>query len=65
MVAPPAPDNPYITYKWWKENTINLRVTPSSVVKFPNGYSIEKYNLTPAEIALPYDHNYDPGLGFR
>ncbi|HUD09481.1 MAG TPA: glycosyltransferase family 39 protein [Patescibacteria group bacterium] len=64
VVAPPAPTSPY-TYKWWKENTINLKKAPSAVINFPNGYQIEKYNLTSEEIALPYNHNYDPGLGFR
>jgi hypothetical protein len=65
VIAPQAVDNPYISYKWWKENTINLRIPPNSVINFPNGYSIEKYNLSPEQIALPYNHNYDPGLGFR
>jgi len=65
VIAPQAVDNPYISYKWWKENTINLKLAPNSVINFPNGYTIEKYNLTKEEIALPYDRNYDPGLGFR
>jgi hypothetical protein len=65
VVAPPSPDNPYISYKWWKENTINLKKAPVSVIYFPNGYEIEKYNLSNEEINLPYNHNYDPGLGFR
>jgi hypothetical protein len=65
VVAPQAVSNPYITYKWWKENTINLKKDPVSVINFPNGYQIEKYNLTPADIALPWNHTYDPGLGFR
>jgi hypothetical protein len=65
VVAPPAPDNPYLSYEWWKENTINIKKNPVLTVNFPNGYKIEKYNLTPAEIAEPYDKSYDPGLGFR
>jgi hypothetical protein len=65
VVAPQAKNNPYITYKWWKENTINIRKNPISVVNFPNGYQIEKYILTSEEINATYNKTYDPGLGFR
>lgn len=65
IVAPAAKDNPFITYKWWKENTINIKKDPVSVINFSNGYQIEKYNLTAEEIAAPYNKTYDPGLGFR
>lgn len=65
IVAPQAVDNPFITYKWWKENTINIRSNPISVINFSNGYKIEKYNFTKKEIDIPYNKNYDPGLGFR
>jgi hypothetical protein len=65
VVAPQALDNPFITYKWWKENTINIRTNPVSVINFSNGYKIEKYNFTKEEIEAPYNHTFDPGLGFR
>jgi hypothetical protein len=65
VVAPQAVDNPFISYKWWKENTINIRKNPVSVITFPNGYTIEKYNFTKEEIEAPYNKTYDPGLGFR
>jgi len=65
VVAPKAKNNSYVTYKWWKENTLNLKLNPDSVINFPNGYAIERYILSKEEIALPYNKNYDPGLGFR
>lgn len=65
VVAPPAPDNPYLSYKWWKENTINLKKDPVETITFANGYKVEKYNLTDEEIKAPYNRAYDPGLGFR
>lgn len=65
VVAPQAKDNPFISYKWWKENTVNIRKSPVSQINFPNGYMIEKYNFTKEEIDAPYNKTYDPGLGFR
>ena len=65
VVAPPAPDNPYLSYLWWKENTINLKAVPVETITFANGYKIEKYDLTDEEIKVPFNKAYDPGLGFR
>ena len=65
IVAPQAINNPFITYKWWKENTINIKKDPVSTINFPNGYKIEKYYFTKEEISAPYNKTYDPGLGFR
>ena len=65
VVAPPAPDNPYLSYKWWKENRANIKKEPVSTVTFPNGYKIEKYELTSDEIKVAPAADIDPGLGFR
>lgn len=65
IIAPPAPNNPYQNYNWWKENRINITKRPSAVINFENGYKIEKYNLTDDEIKVPFDRGIDPGLGFR
>ncbi len=65
VVAPPAPDNPYLSYEWWKENEVKITKQPVSTLNFQNGYKIEKYMLTPDETKIPPVPNIDPGLGFR
>jgi len=32
---------------------------------FPNGYKIEKYELTNEEVKVDFDKRVDPELGFR
>ncbi len=65
IVAPPAPNNPYLSYTWWRNVRVKIDKNPTSVVIFPNGYKIEKYVLTDTETKIPYDHGIDPGLNFR
>lgn len=65
VVAPPAIDNPYLSYKWWKEERIKITKDPEAVYTFPNGYLIEKYILTNEEVKVDFDRGVDPGLGFR
>ncbi len=65
IVAPPAPDNPYLSYNWWKTQRLKINIKPTSVFIFPNGYKIEKYNLNSKQIAIPFDPGIDPGLSFR
>ncbi|KKP79715.1 MAG: hypothetical protein UR81_C0041G0010 [Candidatus Levybacteria bacterium GW2011_GWB1_35_5] len=62
VVAPPAIDNPYLSYKWWKEERIKITKDPKAVYTFPNGYQIEKYELTEEEIKVPFDKGVDQGL---
>ncbi|MBI3984991.1 MAG: glycosyltransferase family 39 protein [Candidatus Levybacteria bacterium] len=65
VVAPPARDNPYLSYKWWKEERIKITKVPVSTYKFPNGYLIEKYELSDEETKVDFDRSVDPGLSFR
>lgn len=63
--APPPPNNPYMLDSWWTINSIKINKTPQSVFNYPNGYKVERYELTPAEIAVPWDQQEDSGLHFR
>lgn len=65
VVAPPAKDNPYLSYKWWKEERLNIKKDPIKIISFPNGYKIEKYEFTKEEVEQPFDRGIDPGLSFR
>ncbi len=62
---PPPPNNPYMTYNWWKINRLKLEATPSAVITYPNGYIVEKYELKDKDVQTPFDPGIDPGLGFR
>ena len=65
IIAPPAPDNPYLSYEWWKETRLQIKNKPLSTFTFPNGYKIEKYVLSESDIKIPFDRGVDPGLSFR
>lgn len=65
VIAPPPRDNPYMQDEWWRINQLHITSQPASTMHFDNGYKIEKYTLTDAEIAFPIDPNIDPGIIFR
>lgn len=65
IIAPPPPDNPYMRDEWWRINQIKITTNPQSVIKFENGYKIEKYLLNEKEMQIPFDPNINPGLHFR
>lgn len=65
IVAPPAANNPYLSYEWWKKERIKITKNPQNTYIFPNGYKIEKYELSDDEIKVPFDKSVDPGLSFR
>lgn len=60
-----AAPHPYMKDKWWKENQINIVKEPELTISYPNGYKIEKYQLTEEEITIPFDPSINPGIHFR
>lgn len=65
IAEPPPSDNPYMKSDWWIKNQIKISATPSSILTFPNGYQILKYNLTEEETKISFDPSVDPGINFR
>lgn len=65
VAAPHPPADPFMKDEWWRTNQVNIRREPDEVVKFENGYKIEKYFLTAAEQRVTFDPAIDPGLHFR
>lgn len=65
VIAPPAENNPYLSYEWWKTKRLNIKSKPVLTINFENGYKIEKYNLDKKEVNEPFDRGIDPGLSFR
>lgn len=65
FIAPPPADNPYMKDEWWRVNLLHINKDPSLIIRFDNGYKIEKYKLTDEEINVPTEQSIDPGIHFR
>jgi hypothetical protein len=65
VIAPPPKNNPLMSANWWKQEKLHLTKNPDKVLNFASGYTIERYTLTPEEIAVPADSQIDPGIFFR
>lgn len=60
-----APQNgTYMTYEWMKQK-LAITGEPVTTQTFPSGYVIQKFLLTPEEIAKPFDEGINPGLHYR
>lgn len=65
VIAPPPPDKIGMTDSWWRINQARIGAKAEKVINFPNGYKIEKYNLSVDEQKIPYDPAIDTGIHFR
>ncbi|OGD86570.1 hypothetical protein A2870_02135 [Candidatus Curtissbacteria bacterium RIFCSPHIGHO2_01_FULL_41_11] len=68
VLAPAALSDPYAKYfkaDWWTKNTLRIDKQPQSAIDYPNGYRVERYELTPEEMTVPWDKSGDTGIHFR
>ncbi len=65
LAAPPPPDKPGMSDEWWTKNQVKIRIPPVYQEVFPNGYKIEKYVLSEADLKIPFDPVIDTGIHFR
>lgn len=65
IAAPPPPNDPYMTHVWWRKNSVKISSEPIKTKKFPNGFTIEKFNLSKAEQNIPHDKTIELGIHFR
>ena len=65
IAAPPPADNPYMTTLWWIRNEAKISNESAKTEKFPSGFTIEKFNLTPEEQKIQHDKNIELGIHFR
>lgn len=68
VIAPPPKDNPYMLPGFWKEKQVNIDMSlhpKISSVEAPNGYRIERYELTEEETKVSFDPSINPGIHFR
>jgi len=66
--APPPINDPYAKYmksQYWVANSIKISGESNKTVTYPNDYKVERYELTPEEIAIPFDKYEDTGIHFR
>lgn len=56
LVYEPAPlDRPYLNGEDWRTGLVKIHTSPVKVIKFPNGYKIEKYVLDENQLKIPSD----------
>lgn len=65
IAAPPPSNDPYMTYVWWRINKVRIAAKPVQTVKFPNGFTVEKYILNEEERKIVHDKTIELGLHFR
>lgn len=66
IIAAPAPVNDsYMTHVWWRKAPVGILSEPVKIKKFPSGFTIEKFNLTPEEQKIPHDKAIELGIHFR
>ena len=65
IAAPPPGNNPYMTHVWWRKVQVKISSEPTETKKFPNGFTIEKFNLSPEEQLIPHVKAIELGIHFR
>jgi len=65
IAQPPPANDPYMTHVWWRKVPVQISSEPKIVKKFPNGYVIEKFELTSKEQRIPHDKSIELGIHFR
>ena len=65
IAAPPPADNPYMTHVWWRKVQVKILSEPIEIKKFPSGFIIEKFNLSPEEQRIPHVKAIELGIHFR
>ena len=65
IAAPPPGNNPYMTHVWWRKVQVKISSEPVETKKFPSGFTIEKFNLSPEEQLVPHVKAIELGIHFR
>lgn len=65
IVAPDPSFRPDVTSGQWKKERVRLEATPTTVIHFPDGYQVERYELTPELLEISPDSTIDDWLHFR
>lgn len=61
-----APENgTNMSSLWWSKNKVHITSKPIESMQLPGRYTLEKYQLSPEDISIPFDSGINPGLHFR
>jgi len=63
--APPPLWDPYVSQRYWREQQMSINVEPIFRKEFPNGYFVERFELSGKELLKPFSEEEDSGLWFR
>ena len=63
--APPPLWDPYVSQRYWREQQMSINVEPIFRKEFPNGYFVERFELSGEELLKPFSEEEDSGLWFR
>lgn len=65
LIAAPPKDRLFLNGDWWKKNQVKIDKKPVNVLKYPNGFKVEKYLLDEEETKIESDPNLIQTLLFR
>lgn len=66
LLMAPAPDyRPELNGDWWKSDQVKIKRPADFRTTYPNGLTIEKFNLSEEEVAVSSDPNLIQDLHFR
>lgn len=65
IIAPAPSDKPFLNGNWWKIHQVKINRKPDNVIKYANGFVVEKYILTDAEQNISSDPNLIQDLTLR
>lgn len=65
IIAPPPKDKPWLDGEWWRNNQVKINSKENKVIKYSNGFIVEKYLLNKEELKIPSDPNLIQDLTFR
>lgn len=65
IAAPPPRNDLYMTHVWWRKVQVKISSEPVEIKKFPSGFTIEKFNLSPEEQSVAHVKAIELGIHFR
>lgn len=65
IAAPPPRNDPYMTHVWWRKVQVKISSEPVEAKKFPSGFTVEKFSLSPEEQRVSHVKDIELGIHFR
>jgi hypothetical protein len=65
IIIAPYGDSKPLDNTWWKENKVRITKKPADIMKFKNGFVVERYELTDEELKVNADTTIFNSTDFR